>query len=121
MVYLALEIHIFSFHIFFPSPLGSLFLPRLCFSLLPRHVVHHVLFVSLLDLSANLFISTESYNGLLPVPFPQPKATAVVSKICSLSVGKCLQQKPQMAENDHSEQLMSLTTPDREIIECNKE
>lgn len=85
-------------HLFFPHPhvlthSVPLSLPCLWCSLSLFHVVHLVLFVSLLDLSVNLlFHWVIQWTSSCSSP-PQPKATAGVSKICSLSVGKCLQQK----------------------------
>lgn len=68
-------------------------LPYLCCSLSPCLVVHLVLFVSLLDLSVNLLFHWVIIWTSSCSPPPRPKATAGVSKICSLSVGKCFQQK----------------------------
>lgn len=59
----------------------------------PCLVVHLVLFVSLLDLSVNLLFHWVIIWTSSCSPPPRPKATAGVSKICSLSVGKCFQQK----------------------------
>lgn len=82
---------------------------RLDRSVSTRRVLHLALFVSLQDKSVKLLFPL-SHTWTSSSSSPQPRATAGVGEMCSLSVAS---NKSHVAVNDHSWQLISLTTGQR--------
>lgn len=109
-------------HLHFPHPLLFTIcfsLPRHRCSLSPRHVVHLVLFGSSLDLSVNLLFPL-SHTMDFFLFFSSAKRDSFCQQNMFFISWKMPPTKTHMADNDYSEQLMSLTTADKKVIECYK-
>lgn len=111
-------INILSLSPFFPSPCAQT--AFLCLS--SSHFVNIVLFVSLQDLSVNLnFPLSHSVDFFLFLFLSQAWQLVSAKHSMFFISLEMSPTKTHVPEKDHSKQLISLTTPDGEGIECNKE